>query len=162
MPKLHDEHGRTARTMTRPGAARRRVLVAVGLLALALVLASAAAVAGTRYDSRPERPLVTPGGPDAPAWSRPCWRHNPPPYTGLYTLPCVRVDGLVLYRQARDPDGDGDGHLLVVAGPHLVNLKFRRAAGVLTLPGPGHRVVVVGVRSEGRFGIPEVDVARMS
>jgi hypothetical protein len=136
--------------------------VAAAVLVGALLLGLVSTAARTHYDRRPERPLVAAGDGATPAWSRPCWRRNPPPYSGIYTLTCARVDGFVLYRQARDPDGDGDAHLLVVAGPRLVNLKFRRAAGILTLPGAGHRVRVVGVLSDGRFGIPEVDVARMS
>jgi len=74
---------------------------------------------------------------------------------------CARVEGRVVYRQRRDPDGDADAHLLVVAGLHVVNLKFRGAAGAGGLPGPGHRVIAVGLLSSGRLHVPEVDVRRL-
>ena len=68
-------------------------------------------------------------------------------------------EGARPYCQERDPDGDGDAHLLVVADRHLVNLKFRRAAGVLRLPDVGARILAVGIIRDGRFRIPELEVA---
>jgi hypothetical protein len=127
-----------------------------------IVVAGAWAVHGTGYERQALRHLSA-AHPErsAAAWSRPCWRPNPAPYPGTYTAACARVSGRVLYRQQRDPDGDGDSHLLVVAGPHLVNLKFPLAAGRLPLPGPGGRIAVTGLLRNGRFGIPEVLVLRI-
>jgi len=71
------------------------------------------------------------------------------------------VVGRVIYTQTRDPDGDGDVHVIVVAGVRLVNLKFRHGAGRVDPPGAGGRLRVTGVLSHGRFGVPEVDVARI-
>jgi hypothetical protein len=71
------------------------------------------------------------------------------------------VVGRVIYTQTRDPDGDGDVHVIVVAGVRLVNLKFRHGAGRVDPPGTGGRLRVTGVLSHGRFGVPEVDVARI-
>jgi hypothetical protein len=140
---------------------RRLLLAAAAVLVALLVVGAVWARHGTRYDTQPlaQLPVVPERG--APAWSRPCWRPNRPPYSGLYTFACARVEGRILYRQERDPDGDGDAHLLVLAGWHLVNLKFRFAAGRLGLPGVGHRVVAVGLLSSGRLHIPEVDVRRL-
>ena len=115
----------------------------------------------TRYDTQALARLPAVRERGAPAWSGPCWRPNRPPYDGWYTLPCARVEGRVVYRQSHDPDGDADAHLLVVAGLHVVNLKFRGAAGAAGLPGPGHRVVAVGLLSSGRLDVPEVDVRRL-
>ena len=64
----------------------------------------------------------------------------------------------MIARQARDPDGDGDSHLLVLAGPRLVDLKFRHAAGVVRLPGLGRPVTVIGTLSKDSHGIAAVDV----
>jgi hypothetical protein len=134
------------------------------LLSAIVVVVGIAAVAfhGTRYDTQAaltRLPTVRERG--APAWSKPCWRHYTPPYHGWYTLACARVEGRVIYRQGRDPDGDGDAHLLVVAGPRMVNLKFRFAGGGAGLPGVGGRVRVVGLLTSGRLHVPEVEVRRI-
>jgi hypothetical protein len=147
-----------------PAPARRRlriVVAAAGALVLLLCIGAVALVHGTRYDTQSLAQLPAVRERGAPAWSRPCWRPNRPPYDGFYTLPCARVEGRVVYRQGRDPDGDGDAHLLVVAGSHLVNLKFRFAGGGAGLPGLGHRVRVVGLLGSGRLDVPEVDVRRI-
>jgi hypothetical protein len=144
--------------------ARRRLRVAAaaaGALALLLLIGVVAMGHGTRYDTQPLAQLPAAPARGAPAWSRPCWRPNRPPYDGLYSLACARVEGRVVYRQGRDPDGDGDAHLLVIAGSHLVNLKFRFAGGGAGLPGVGHRVRVVGLLGSGRLHVPEVDVRRI-
>jgi hypothetical protein len=139
----------------------RIVLAIAAALLLILVAGAAWATHGTSYDTLglAQLPAVRERG--APAWSRPCWRPNRPPYHGWYTFACARVEGRVLYKQSHDPDGDADAHLLVVAGRHLVNLKFRYAAGGVGLPGVGHRVLVVGLLSSGRLNVPEVDVRRL-
>ena len=60
---------------------RRGVVIAVAGVVAALGFLSAWTLASTGYETRPERPLVTPGARDTPAWSRPCWRPNPAPYS---------------------------------------------------------------------------------
>ena len=141
--------------------ARRIVLCVAGALLVLLVAAAAWATRGARYDTQALTQLPAVPTRGAPSWSRPCWRPNRAPYHGLYTLRCARVAGRVVYRQSRDPDGDGDAHLLVLARSHLVNLKFRRASGDPSLPGVGRRVVAVGLLSSGRLHLPEVDVRRL-
>jgi hypothetical protein len=139
---------------------RRRLAVVAGAL-LILTVAAAGTLMGTRYDTQALSRLPAVRERGAPAWSRPCWRPDPPPYHGWYTLACARVAGRVVYRQRHDPDGDADAHLVVVAGMHVVNLKFRNAAGADGLPGIGGRIVVVGLLSAGRMHVPEVDVRRI-
>jgi len=141
--------------------ARRSILRIAAALLVVLLAGVVWTVHGTRYDTQALTQLPAVPSDGAPAWSRPCWRPNRAPYDGLYTFACARVEGRVVYRQSRDPDGDGDAHLLVVAGPHLVNLKFRAAAGDPSLPGVGHRVVAIGLLSSGRLHVPEVDVRRL-
>lgn len=131
-------------------------------MVLALLLAAGAwMLHDTGYESRSVGILPDSSPRGAPAWSRPCWRQDPPPYSGMYILACARVDGRVVYREKLDPDGDGDSHLLVVAGVHLVNLKFRGGAGVVRLPDLGRQVVATGLLHDGRFGVPEVEVLRL-
>jgi hypothetical protein len=146
---------------SRPRRVVRVVLSTAGALLLLLAAGAAWATHGTRYDTQALMQLPALREQGAPAWSRPCWRPNLPPYHGWYTFACARVEGRVLYKQSRDPDGDADAHLLVVAGRHLVNLKFRYASGGAGLPGVGHRVRVVGLLSSGRLNVPEVDVRRL-
>jgi len=136
----------------------RRALRLLAVLGLLFVAVAAWVVRGTQYDTQALAQLPADPERGAPAWSKPCWRPNKPPYHGWYTFACARVAGRVVYRQRHDPDGDADAHLLVVAGPHIVNLKFRNAAGAKGLPGVGGHVVAVGLLSSGRLHVPEVDV----
>jgi hypothetical protein len=163
MPIASDEpHHRPTAAPVRPRPRRRqRFATVAGAVLVLIVLAAAGTVQGTRYDTQALSRLPADRERGAPAWSRPCWRPNPAPYDGWYTLACVRVAGRVVYRQRHDPDGDADAHLLVVAGAHVVNLKFRNAAGGQGLPGLGRRIVVVGLLSAGRMHVPEVDVRRI-
>src|SRR3954471_19370310 len=100
----------------------RPARLVIGSFLAVLALAAAWAIHGTRYETQRRAPLPAVPELGAPAWSRPCWRPKRPPRQGLITRPCARVAGRVLFRQGVDPDGDGDAHLLVLAGPHLVNL----------------------------------------
>lgn len=140
---------------------RRPYRLVVSLAVSAVVLVAAFTLHGTRYDTQALTQLPADRERGAPAWSRPCWRPNRAPYRGWYTLACARVAGRVVYRQRHDPDGDADAHLVVVAGAHVVNLKFRNAAGAEGLPGIGRRIVAVGLLSSGRMHVPEVDVRRI-
>lgn len=90
------------------------------------------------------------------SWSKPCWRRD------RYTLACARVRGRVVYREAVDPDGDGDRHVVVVAGLGLVTLKIPRSTRS-RLPGYGARVTAIGryQRDGGRLGSDVVNVASL-
>ena len=66
-------------------------------------------------------------------------------------VPSPRVVARVVFREGRDSDGDDDAHLVVVAGPRLVTLKFRRAAGA---PGLGDRIRVTGVLGTAGWACP--------
>ena len=123
-----------------PGVSRRRLLLLalsiVGLLAVVLVV---------RGDYQTDGPRVLgAGAPRPPGWTRPCWVLHPRTASKPFSLRCARVEGTVLYRQNRDPDGDGDRHLVVVAGLHLVKVKFRQGVGPRSLPGIGSTLRVVG------------------
>jgi hypothetical protein len=76
----------------------------------------------------------------------------------MYTLPCARVDGRVILRETVDPDGDGDVHLVAIAGPRIVTVKYVRNARPATLAGVGARIRVVGLLSRGRWGTSVVTV----
>jgi hypothetical protein len=130
------------------------------VLAASLVVVIAVVVAlgiGTDFTTQRLTWVSGPSTGKVRAWSRPCWRHARRS-SSAYALPCARVEGRVLHTQARDPDGDGDRHLVVLAGAHLVIIKVRRTRiTVGTLPGLGARVEAVGLLSRGRLHLPVID-----
>ena len=139
---------------------RRIFWAAAFFAALALVAYVALTAATTHYSRSPQAYVGRPGDPRPPAWSRPCRRYDAR-YRVRYVRACGRAQGRVVYRQSDDPDGDGDAHLLVVAGRRLVIVKLdppaeRRPA----LPGIGDRVDVVGTVDHGRMGLTELDARR--
>lgn len=146
-----------------PGRGGRRLRwVAVALLAFFVLVFGMAALVmtTTRVDRLPQGRYGTAGHPTPPKWSRPCWRRDRR-YDVKYTRECARVDGRVLYTQRRDPDGDGDGHLVVAAGTHVVIVKLRAEFRRQPLPGLGRRVRAVGVVTRGSSGRLEIDTTRL-
>lgn len=131
--------------------------IALGLVAVLAVALLASLVHG-RYDTYGPA-LVGPLAPEAPGWSRPCWRLGKP--EGDYTVRCARVKGTVVYAEGRDPDGDGDRHLVVLAGVRLVELKYPDGVGPEDLPGLGATAEATGAQPVGQSGlVPVVIVAR--
>jgi hypothetical protein len=131
---------------------RRRFAVVVALVLALLALGLVAATAGTALDTQGERFLHLPGRAAVPAWTRPCWRHLESRYP--YTLPCGRVVGRVVLRQAHDPDGDGDAHLVLAVRLDVVIVKLPPGGdrGVAL----GDRVRAVGLLSRGRLHRPVI------
>jgi hypothetical protein len=94
-------------------------------------------------------------GTSVPAWTAPCRGHRPP--APPYVLPCGRVDGIAVWTERDDPDGDGDVHVGVLAGPRLVIVKYkRRLRG--QAPGIGSRVRAAGPISSGGSGRSAISV----
>jgi hypothetical protein len=123
------------------------VLAAVGL---ALLLAR-----GGVYEGYDRAQLTEPAARmRAPAWTRPCW-------SGARWAPdyrrCVHVKGRVLWIQKRDPDGDGDRHVIVVSRLHPRIVNLRRELGVGSLPRIGARVDAVGWLAVGASGHEEIE-----
>lgn len=118
------------------------------LIAAFVIVASLIAVAATIGDLERYGPKVLPpSGPVPPEWTEPCRQTRPAAGKG-FVRRCVRVEGIVLWRELDDPDGDGDRHLIVLAAGHIVNLKYPRAFRNDELPDPGSRVKAVGSVSE--------------
>ncbi len=142
--------------------ARRALAFVLGAAALVVLALAGWTVTQTSYAHVGPGFVQGPASIHAPAWSRPCWRRNRPPFHNAYTPPCARVVGRVVLRQHVDPDGDGDAHLIVIAGVRVVNLKLPRAGadGAPGLPGLGSRVTAVGELVRGRWpGVTEVRAA---
>ena len=127
---------------------------------MALGAASLAPVAWLCLQGELERygPVVIRSStPVPPAWAAPCRRRSAEGV--VFVRRCARVDGLVIWREQDDPDGDGDRHLLVVADRRPVKLKFPRGVGPRELPGLGKRARVTGDLPEEE-GVVEVRVRR--
>jgi hypothetical protein len=133
---------------------RRRILIALAVAAFAAVAFVAVSAARGSYEIVPPRVI---GGRRAqpPGWSRPCWVFDSPRSSVPFSLRCARVAGTVVYVERHDPDGDGDRHLIVLAGLHLVKVKFPRRVKV-ALPGIGSTVHLVGSAPAGGSGLPVV------
>ncbi|HWH45307.1 MAG TPA: hypothetical protein VNT32_11290 [Thermoleophilaceae bacterium] len=78
----------------------------------------------------------------APGWSRPCWAGRLES-DGRHARSCARLRGRVIW-VTRDA-GDGDAHLVTVAGRRLRYAKIsRQVQSYVKVPGVGDAVTVVG------------------
>ncbi len=140
--------------MRRPGSRGGRLLnalfaVAAGLFLVIVVLA-------LRGDYDVYGPQVIGGlNPRPPEWSRPCWRRKPGTESKPFTVRCAKVRGTVVWREGVDPDGDGDRHVVLLAGHRLVTVKYPRTASV-RLGGIGSTVQAVGAQPGGGRLLPQV------
>jgi hypothetical protein len=146
---------RPVATALRPAAFRpnwrRLARGLVVLLAAVVAVLAVSSFAVGRFTRYPVSFLAPPAaGHRTPAWTRPCWRQLGHPHP--YVLTCGRVRGIVLWVQHHDPDGDGDRHLLVLAGYHVVSVKIPREVAVEHLPGIASVVTATGLLDHGAHG----------
>lgn len=149
--------------MTTTAVRRRRRWLRLVWISILTVLAVAGVVAGigmltTSFEEQPLRWVRPAKGEPPPGWTRPCWRTDPP--HGVYSLPCGRISGRVVSVEERDPDGDGDAHVVVLAGPHVVVVKLPRSRRDGALPGIGGRFSAVGLVEDGPLSLPSLRVPR--
>jgi hypothetical protein len=116
------------------------------LVVVLAVTAVAVTAAGGAYDVSPY-----PSDPASAArWTMPCfhatsrYQHEPL---------CARVRGRVVWREASDPDGDGDRHIVVLSRLRLRVVKLRDGQA---LPGVGAKVEAVGFTTVGASGEREI------
>jgi hypothetical protein len=133
------------------------------VIALAVLLAIAAAafvVAGQGvYETYPRTALYSAAGrAAAPRWTVGC-RARRPPAPGRV---CANVSGRVVWRQAEDPDGDGDRHLMLVVRRHVRLVKLSRYLTVPRLPRLGTTIRATGYIMRGSHGRDEVDAERLT
>ena len=136
----------------------RRILALLLIAAVTLAGVVLAVLSAGEFQRYPRTALLSaPQRAHAPAWTRPCWP------TARYTdkAECQHVRGRVVWIQKRDPDGDGDRHLLVVDRLHPRIVKLSRALGVDRLPRIGDRVDAVGWAMYGGSGRPEINTQRL-
>jgi hypothetical protein len=138
----------------------RRVAAAVLLVLLAVAGVAAILLARGTYDTYPRTALIDAEfhpKPGAPAWTRPC--QGAQPSGGEHS--CVRVRGRVIWIQGRDPDGDGDRHLIVMARLHPRIVEVSAELGAGGLPSLGTRVDATGWLQTGGSGHREIDTKRL-
>jgi hypothetical protein len=143
-----------------PPRRRRGRRIAAGLSAAIVLAAAVLAVVFSRgeFQSYPRTELISRAQQHrAPAWTRPCWAVAR--WSGFST--CLHVSGRVVWRQAHDPDGDGDRHLFVVSRMRVHLVKLPR---VLPLPLPplGADVDAAGWMTTGSHGRTELEVVQMT
>jgi hypothetical protein len=78
------------------------------------------------------------------------------------TANCEAVEGVVIALERRDPDGDGDAHLVLadsagITAPGISVIDIRADLRPRPLPAPGDRVSAAGPVYEGSFGQRQVE-----
>lgn len=130
---------------------RPRWLIVGGVVVVTAALVMLAT--GGRYETVSQRTLQTPAGrAAAPGWTRPCW--DLPRWGGER---CARVSGRVVWVQRRDPDGDGDQHVILVSRFHVRIVKQRSSRAGLPAPHLGRSYKAVGLTKTGSSGRLEID-----
>jgi hypothetical protein len=138
-----------------------RKRIAIGVLAVLFVLVGVALAAGApgAYERYPRVDVLWPAQQaKAPGWTRPCW------YTARWTDKqyCEHVSGRVVWIQRRDPDGDGDRHVLIAGHYRLRIVKLVWSLRVPGLPKVGTRVDAVGWLMRGGSGHDEINAQRIA
>jgi hypothetical protein len=132
------------------------LLVLVALLGLAGAVTIA--LSGGAYEAYPRTRLLTGEQRSRAAdWTRPCWPTAPWSLLGI----CSHVAGRVVWIERKDPDRDGDRHLIVMSRLHPRIVKVSRELAVSRLPKIGTRIDAVGWRMTGSSGRNEVDAIRL-
>jgi hypothetical protein len=135
--------------------------IALGLLAVLflLVVAGLAVGAPGAYETYPRVQVLWPAQQArAPGWTRPCW------FTARWTdkTYCEHVSGRVVWVQGKDPDGDGDRHVLIAGHLRLRIVKLAVSMPIPGLPKVGTRVDAVGWLMRGGSGHDEINAQRVS
>jgi hypothetical protein len=137
---------------------RRIAFALLAVLVLLVVVAGAVGAPGA-YETYPRVDVLWPAQQArAPGWTRPCW------FTARWTDKdlCEHVSGRVVWIQRRDPDGDGDRHLLIAGHYRLRIVKLAASMPVPDLPRVGTRVDAVGWLMRGGSGHDEINSQRVA
>jgi hypothetical protein len=125
------------------------MIAAAGLVAAALAVADGGAPAPERAARGTPTPTPTPRPKHTPR------AHCPSGVTG-----CVAVRGRVVYVERVDPDGDGDLHVVVLAGgvtlPDLTSIDVARELRPRRDPRVGDVVAAAGPVQIGHIGQRQV------
>ena len=137
------------------------------MLRAALALLVLALIAGCGVDDEPRvaPPSEPPAAkPDGPAAKRPHWpRRVRCPRDAAN---CSSARGTILYIEAKDPDGDGDAHLVLtstesITGPGLTVVDVEKSLRPHPLPRVGDRVSAAGPVYRGSHGQRQIQATRL-
>jgi hypothetical protein len=75
---------------------------------------------------------------------------------------CRSADGVIVYVERVDPDGDGDAHFVLLSdesltAPGITVVDVRRGLRPEPLPGPGDRISAAGPVFTGSFGQSQIE-----
>ena len=125
------------------------------VLGVVAVASAGAGLAASEGEVERYGPSLVNKEPPPPEWTAPCQRIARDSGRAI-VLRCMRFEGRVLYVQERDEGDGGEPHLLVVAGPRILNIKLPASARAAGLPGVGDWVEGAGHSTGGRFGMTEI------
>ncbi len=74
---------------------------------------------------------------------------------------CRATEGLIVYVERVDPDGDGDAHFVIldprsITGPGITAIDVRRGLRPHPLPGIGRRISAAGPVQTGSYGQSQI------
>jgi hypothetical protein len=80
---------------------------------------------------------------------------------------CRTASGRVLYVERRDPDGDGDAHIVLlsraaVTAPGISVIDVKRSLRPSPLPGPGDRLSAAGPVFRGSHGQRQIEAVELN
>jgi hypothetical protein len=137
---------------------RTKLLISVGIVLLALVVAAivVAAPGGVTYFDRRDESAA-----QAPSWAAPCFHRQPRRDRPLLHF-CARVRGRVVHVRKENWHGRApEVHFAMIARFHLWIVKLPLDEPIEP-PGIASTVTVVGPVLRVRFGLPEVQAWRMT
>ena len=75
---------------------------------------------------------------------------------------CRTAEGVIIFVEKVDPDGDGDAHFVLrseegITAPGLSVIDVRRGLRPVPLPGPGDRISAAGPVYPGSYGQRQIE-----
>jgi hypothetical protein len=136
---------------------RRRLLV---FLTVSTTLAAALVGVTSGFTSLETYGVASTVAEGAPAWSTPCFLHEPRPDRRLLSR-CARATGVVASVRAKSSPGFEEVHFALVGRFGMLIVKLGDPE-TLETPGLGSRVTVIGVLVRARNDMREIEAWSLS